>query len=344
MTLRNKADYKRLSKPQLQRFSTTQGYVPPKTVREHMVHDAIAKVLHIERISTTHHFFDDLGANSLLMARVCAAIRKNSGISNISMCDIYMYSTITRLAHHLDSSIKGSISTKSKPFHVPSSMSYVTCGSLQIGFFAIYLLFGLWIFVSGIQWATSSYSIVDLYIRSVAFGAGLFFVFTMVPVVAKWLLIGHFKTQSIPIWSFAYFRFWVVKTLIRTSPAAAFIGTPLYNAYLRLMGAKIGQNVILKCRFAPVCTDLVTIGDNTIVSNETSLLGYRAQSNFIHMGPVTIGNHAFVGERSVLDIDTVMGDSTQLGHASSLQSCQRVPDGKHYHGSPAVETLDLLHN
>jgi non-ribosomal peptide synthetase-like protein len=33
-----------------------------------------------------------------------------------------------------------------------------------------------------------------------------------------------------------------------------------------------------------------------------------------------------------------MGDNTQLGHASSLQSGQRVPDGKHYHGSPAVET------
>ena len=37
----------------------------------------------------------------------------------------------------------------------------------------------------------------------------------------------------------------------------------------------------------------------------------------------------------MLDIDTAMGNDTQLGHASSLQSGQRVPDGKHYHGSPA---------
>ncbi len=40
----------------------------------------------------------------------------------------------------------------------------------------------------------------------------------------------------------------------------------------------------------------------------------------------------------MIDIDTAMGDDTQLGHASSLQSGQRVPDGKRYHGSPAVET------
>ncbi len=131
MTLSNKSDYKRLPKPQLQRFSAAQGFVPPKTVHEHMVHDAIAKVLHIERISTEHHFFDDLGANSLLMARVCAAIRKNSGMSNVSMRDIYMHPTIARLARHLDSSINKPLLTKSEPFHVPSNqvVRHVRCPS-----------------------------------------------------------------------------------------------------------------------------------------------------------------------------------------------------------------------
>src|SRR3712207_9206072 len=43
MTLSNKADYKRLPKPQLQRFSA-QGYVPPKTDRERMLHDALAEI------------------------------------------------------------------------------------------------------------------------------------------------------------------------------------------------------------------------------------------------------------------------------------------------------------
>ena len=164
-------------------------------------------------------------------------------MSNVSMHDIYMHPTIARLAHHLDSSIDGSVATRPEPFHVPSSLSYVTCGALQIGFYAAYLLFGLWISVAGIQWATASDSVVEIYARSVAFGAGLFVVLTLVPVAAKWLLIGRFKAQSIPIWSFTYFRFWVVKTMMRTSPAAAFIGTPLYNAYLRLMGARIGRNV-----------------------------------------------------------------------------------------------------
>src|SRR5262249_20787344 len=43
-------------------------------------------------------------------------------------------------------------------------------------------------------------------------------------------------------------------------------------------------------------------------------------------------------ERTVLDIDTSMGDGAQLGHASSLESGQAVPAGERWHGSPAQRT------
>ena len=130
----------------------------------------------------------------------------------------------------------------------------------------------------------------------------------------------------------------MVKTLVRSAPVVVFYGSPVYNLYLRLLGARIGSNVVVECRFVPICTDLITIGDNTILRKDSILLGYRAQANFIHTGPVEIGSNAFVGEASVLDIGTVMGNNTQLGHASSLRNSQRIPDGKRYHGSPAQET------
>ena len=338
MTLSNKADHKRLPKPQLARFSAAQGYVAPKTQNERILHAALAEVLRVDRVSTEHHFFDDLGANSLLMARVCAAIRKNPRMSSVSMRDIYTNPTIAKLAHHLDSAIQGFVATQPEPFHVPSNLAYYTCGALQLAFYAAYLLLGLWVLEGGYQWATAPAGAFEIYARSVVFAAGSFAALTAVSIVAKWVLIGRFKTQSIPIWSFAYFRFWVVMTMMRTSPVTAFIGTPIYNAYLRLMGAKIGRNVVISSRHGPICADMLTIGDNTILRKDSVVLGYRAQSNFIHIAPVEFGSNAFVGEASVIDIDTVMGDDTQLGHASSLQSGQRVPDGKRYHGSPAVET------
>ncbi len=338
MTLSNKADHKKLPKPQLARFSAAQGYVPPKTDNERVLHDAVAKVLQVERVSTEHHFFDDLGANSLLMARVCAALRKTSSMSNVSMRDIYTNPTIAKLAHHLDTAIEGVVATQPEPFHIPSNLAYWTCGAMQALFYMVYGLFSLWVLDVGYQWATATQSALELYARSVVFAAGSFVVLTAISIIAKWTLIGRFKVQSFPIWSMAYFRFWVVKTLMRTSPMMGFTGTPIYNFYLRLMGAKIGRNVVISSRHSPVCADLLSIGDNTILRKDSIVLGYRAQSNFIHTGPVEIGANAFVGEASVLDINTTMGDNTQLGHASSLQSGQRVPDGKRYHGSPAVET------
>jgi non-ribosomal peptide synthetase-like protein len=53
---------------------------------------------------------------------------------------------------------------------------------------------------------------------------------------------------------------------------------------------------------------------------------------------VSIGTNVYVGEGSVLDIGTGMGDGAQLGHRSALLPGQRVPQGRSYHGSPAEET------
>src|SRR5215472_8917456 len=339
MTLYNKADHKRLPKPQLARFSSaTTGYVAPKTENERFLHSALCAVLRVDRVSTEHHFFDDLGANSLLMARVCATIRKNPRMANVSMRDIYTNPTIARLADHLDKVIDGFVATKPEPFHIASNLAYYTCGAMQAAFYAAYALFGLWVLDTGYEWTVAASGAVELYIRAAIFAAGSFAALTGISSVAKWLLIGQFVEGAIPIWSFAYFRFWVVKSMMRSSPVMAFTGTPIYNAYLRLMGAKIGKGAVLSCRYGPVCADLLSIGDNAILRKDTIVLGYRAQSNFIHIGPVEIGANAFVGEASVIAINTTMGDDTQLGHASALQSGQHVPDGKRYHGSPAVET------
>jgi non-ribosomal peptide synthetase-like protein len=153
------------------------------------------------------------------------------------------------------------------------------------------------------------------------------------------VLVGRWKAQQIRLWSLAYVRFWIVKTLVRSSPAARlFIGTPLYSFYLRALGAKIGPGAVIFSRRVPVCTDLLTIGAGTVIRKEAIFNGYRAQSGRIETGPVILGRDVFVGERSVLDIHTSMGDGAQLGHASALQSGQAVPAGERWHGCPAQRT------
>ena len=146
------------------------------------------------------------------------------------------------------------------------------------------------------------------------------------------------RPRQIRVWSLAYLRFWVVKTLVRSSPLALFVGSPLYVLYLRALGAKVGRNVAIFSRNVPVCTDLLTIGDNTVIRKDSFLSCYRAHDGVIQTGAVTLGADVFVGEKTVLDIGTSMGDGAQLGHTSSLHSGQAVPAGEHWHGSPAERT------
>src|SRR6185295_15488900 len=63
-----------------------------------------------------------------------------------------------------------------------------------------------------------------------------------------------------------------------------------------------------------------------------------AHAGRIQTGRVTLGRDVFIGEKTVLDIDTSMGDGAQLGHTSTLYSGQAVPGGQRWHGSPAQLT------
>jgi non-ribosomal peptide synthetase-like protein len=172
----------------------------------------------------------------------------------------------------------------------------------------------------------------------VVVGGGAFVALGLLPIVAKWTLVGRWTPREIPVWSLAYFRFWLVKTLIRTSPLVRFAGTPLYLLYLRALGAKIGKGVTVLSTTVPVCTDLITIGSGTVIRKDSAFSGYRAHDGRIQIAPVTLGRDVYVGEATVLDIGTTIGDGAQLGHTSSLHAGQAVPTGERWHGSPAEPT------
>jgi non-ribosomal peptide synthetase-like protein len=339
MTGSHKADRKSLPAPTGARLVIGSGkHIAPRTETETTLARALCAVMNIERASVTDNFFHDLGAHSLLMARFCSTLRRDG--ANVAIKDIYLNPTIEALARHIDSaSDEEVVAPPRAPLHVPSNLEYYGCGALQLLYYVGYGSFLVWLLVAGYEW---TYAAIDdpvqTYARVVGFAFALFVVLSAIPIAAKWILIGRWQTQTIPIWSLRYFRFWLIKSLIRSAPASLLVGSPLYNLYLRLLGARIGAGTVIRCRFLPVCTDLITIGAGTILRTDCLALGYKAQGNRIYTGPITIGENVVVGEASVLDIDTTIGNGAQLGHSSSLQSGQQIPDGKRYHGSPAQET------
>ena len=341
MTASNKADRKALPPPAGPRHAPGgKRHVAPRTEIETLLADTLAKVMRIAPPSVEDDFFADLGAHSLLMARYCAALRHERDLGTISMRDIYQNPSVRKLASRvisLEDRIRAPLQREAP--HAASRLSYLACGAGQLG---VYLLLGLidcWLLQAGYRWTADALGDpVQAYLRAVAFVVYAAALLTVLPTAAKWLLIGRFKPGRLPVWSLAYLRFWTVRTLIQNAPPVLFAGSPVYTLYLRMLGMKLGRNALVLSANVPVCTDLISIGADAVVSEEAMLAGYHAQSGWIRMAPVRIGQGAFVGHGSILDIDTVLPDEAQLGHSSSLQEGQHLRPGSNYHGSPAQPT------
>jgi len=325
---------------------TTTSFPVPEVARpdpETVLAEVLAEVLRVDRVSVDSHFFDDLGADSLVMAHFCARVRKRGNLPPVSMRDVYQHPTIRRLAAALaDAAPTPATPSVSAAMEAPTptrTREYVLCGTLQALFFLAYSYAAMLAIEAGYTWVSAGSSAAEICLRLVLASSAVFLVVCGVPIAAKWALVGRWQPGQIRLWSLAYVRFWIVKTLVRSSPAARlFIGNPLYVLYLRALGAKIGPGVVIFSRRVPVCTDLLTIGAGTVIRREAVFNGYRAQAGRIETGPVRLGRDVFIGERSVLDIYTSMGDGAQLGHASALSPGQAVPQGERWHGSPAQRT------
>jgi non-ribosomal peptide synthetase-like protein len=304
--------------------------------------EVLAGVLNLERVPVDGNFFDDLGADSMVMARFCARVRKRADLPTVSMKDIYRHSTVAGLAAAFAAPPVAEAPAPepelADPVRPAGRVRYLLCGTLQLLIFLGYSYAAGVVMVRGYDWISGAQGLWHVYLRSVVAGGIGLAAMTLVPIVAKWVLIGRWKPQRIPLWSLAYVRFWVVKTLVRSSPLARFVGSPLYVLYLRALGAKIGPRVAIFSQTVPVCTDLLTIGAGTVVRKDSSFACYRAHAGEIQTGAVTLGQDVFVGEATVLDIDTSLGDGAQLGHTSSLHTGQAVPEGERWHGSPAQRT------
>jgi non-ribosomal peptide synthetase-like protein len=305
----------------------------------------LAEVLGVESVDPDAHVFEDLGADSMVMARFCARVRKREDLPTVSIKDVYAHPTVRSLAAalvHTPSSLPApagaSTAAPAEVAHRAGTLDFVLTGALQAALFVGYSYLGTAVFLWCFTWIEAGGDLVTDYLRAIVAGGVAFLGVCLLPIAVKWTLIGRWRPQQIPIWSLGYVRFWLVKTLVVASPLVLFAGSPIYNFYLRALGAKVGRGAVILTRHAPVCADLVTIGDGTVIRKDTFLNGYRAHAGWIQIGPVTLGKNVFVGDKVALDIGASMGDGAQLGHASALHAGQAVPAGERWHGSPAQPT------
>src|SRR5438128_8903981 len=129
----------------------------------------LAGVLRVDRVSVDSHFFEELGADSLVMAHFCARVRKRGDLPSVSMKDIYRHPTIRSLAAALADAAPGAAELPLPPpieVATPTSTTeYLLCGALQLLSFLGYSYLGVLAAIEGYQRIVAGSQGVESYLR-----------------------------------------------------------------------------------------------------------------------------------------------------------------------------------
>src|SRR5213593_3466807 len=121
--------------------------------------EVLADVLRVDRVSVDSHFFDELGADSLVMAHFCARVRKRENLPPVSMKDVYAHPTIRSLAAAVaDLAPRSAKSAAAAALELPtptSTREYVLCGALQALFYLGYCYLAALAAAQGYEWISA---------------------------------------------------------------------------------------------------------------------------------------------------------------------------------------------
>lgn len=137
-----------------------------KTHAERTFGAVLADVLHVDSLPVDSNFFDDLRADSLVMAHFCARVRKRGDLPPVSMRDIYRYPTIrslsAALAESAPSTDEPAVTPAIEAAPPVSSLEYVLCGALQLLFFLAYCYVAALAGAAAYDWISTGSGAVDI--------------------------------------------------------------------------------------------------------------------------------------------------------------------------------------
>ena len=112
---------------------------------------------------------------------------------------------------------------------------------------------------------------------------------------------------------------------------------PIKVLFLKMIGCKIGKNVVLagsEWIFDPCVTE---IGDNTTIGARSMVLGHIGEGGHLIIKKTKIGNTCLIGGDCFIMPGALIEDNVVLGAKSLVLKDQILQQGKMYAGIPAQE-------
>ncbi len=300
--------------------------------------EALKSLFPGQPLRLTDDFFTDLGGHSLLAARLISKLREDHRFSTVTVHDIYCERIIGQIADVLakkevrDQALAVDIATTPRRRRILCSLAQAaTIPPLVCMKMAQWLSpFFTYHYFTGEEGDHMGHAIL---------AALLVYLFTNVAsflfvIATKWLVVGRMKAGRYPLWGVTYFRWWLADRISEVPPRHLLSGSSLNALYLRALGAKIGDEVLIGALSVRV-PDLLSVGNGVSIGSSVNFENARVERGELILGQIHIGNEAVIDSYAVMEGDTAIGNYAHLGGLSSLASGQQIPDEQHWEGSPA---------
>lgn len=155
---------------------------------------------------------------------------------------------------------------------------------------------------------------------------------------ARWLTfaigtpVGKFAFLSLPAWRWASYN--ALTLMFRFSFVNWVRLTPFLNLFHRLMGMRIGARVQINTAVV-ADQNLISIGDDTVIGGDVTLVAHVAERGRLLTAPVRIGRGVTVGIMAVILPGCEIGDGAVIAAGAVLSKGSRVGSGEIWAGVPA---------
>lgn len=167
--------------------------------------------------------------------------------------------------------------------------------------------------------------------------------YPFIGMLAKWSIIGRYREGTYPMWGQYHTRWWIVQKIVMLCGKGIFeLNDSTRNIYCRLMGAKIGKNVLITD--VPLGEwDLLDIRDGAVLTKCQCRPFAAEQDTSMYLGRIVIGERSSIGLLSVVAPGTeVLPDSQMGANSSSWEEKDLRANGQERDGSRINEPHWLL--
>lgn len=308
-----------------------------ETAGEEALFAALASLFPGQPIRRELDFFSDLGGHSFFAARLATALRADPRFAHVTVRDIYQHRQVGAIAASLDQAA-GSTVPEADWTPPPGARRWL-CGLAQLATVPVLVTLRM------AQWLAPFFTYHfftgdpgDSVARAIAASIGVFLLATLaefvLAIAGKRLIAPRLQPGSYPLWGVTYFRWWLADRLVDAAPAYLLAGSSLYAWWLRLLGARVGRDVVIGSMTlrAP---ELLSIGDNVSIGNGVNFENARVERGRLVLGRIVLDDDACVASYAILEGNTRIGRRGHLEGQSALQDGAAVPDGRVWTGSPA---------